>query len=98
MAKTPGPHPYLRSTNRAIIMLSAMRLSRMISSHLFEAYLECPWRTHNGPEGFDCLIIGQVFRWGQIRTQDALSVPQSPFDREIVLHGSRMSATSSFAI
>jgi hypothetical protein len=54
------------------------------------------WRTHNGPEGFDCLIIGKVFRWGQIRTQDALSVPQSPFDQETVLHGSRMSAMSSF--
>jgi hypothetical protein len=26
---------------------------------------------------------------------DALSVPQSPFDQEIVLHGSRMSAMSS---
>jgi hypothetical protein len=45
---------------------------------------------HNGPEGLDCLIIGKIFRWGQIRTQDALSVPQSPFDQEIVLHGSRI--------
>jgi hypothetical protein len=44
---------------------------------------------HNGPEGLDCLIIGKIFRWGQIRTQDALSVPQ-PFDQEIVLHGSRI--------
>jgi hypothetical protein len=32
--------------------------------------------------------------WGQIRPQDALSVPQSPFDQEIVLHGSRTSAIS----
>ena len=43
-------------------------------------------RTHNGPEGLDCLIIGKVFRWGQIRTQDALSVTQSPFDQAFVLH------------
>ncbi|HKB23129.1 MAG TPA: hypothetical protein VKC99_10160 [Methyloceanibacter sp.] len=35
------------------------------------------------------MSIGKVARWGQICPQDALSVPQSPFDYEIVLHGSR---------
>ena len=35
----------------------------------------------------DCLSIGKVARWGQIRPQDALSLPQSPFDYEIVMHG-----------
>jgi hypothetical protein len=38
------------------------------------------------------LSIGKVARWGQICPQDALSLPQSPFDYEIVLHGSRTSA------
>ena len=38
------------------------------------------WCTHNGAEGFDCFIIGKVSSWGQIRPQDTLSVPQSPFD------------------
>ena len=68
MAKTPGPHPYLRSTNRAIIMLSAMRLSRMISSHLFEAYLECPskcWlRAQNEP------ATGNLYaEWGRAQNE-----------------------------
>jgi hypothetical protein len=45
------------------------------------------WCTHNGAERFDCLVIGKVSSWGQIRPQDALSVPQSPFDHGIVLHG-----------
>src|SRR2546423_6400907 len=49
------------------------------------------WRAYEGPERFDCLSIGKVARWGQI-SQDALSLPQSPFDYEIVLHGSRTSA------
>jgi hypothetical protein len=35
------------------------------------------------------LIIGKVFRWGQIRPQDALSVPQSSFNQAIVLHGGK---------
>jgi hypothetical protein len=52
------------------------------------------WRTYEGPERFDCLSIGKVARWGQIRPQDAVSLPQSPFDYEIVLHGSRTSAIS----
>jgi len=52
------------------------------------------WRAYEGPERFDCLSIGKVARWGQIRPQDALSLPQSPFDYEIVLHGSRTSAIS----
>jgi hypothetical protein len=52
--------------------------------------------THNGPEGLDCLIIGKVFRWGQIRTHDALSVPQSPFDQAIVLHGSTSRRASPY--
>ena len=45
------------------------------------------WRAYEGPERFDCLSIGKVARWGQIRPQHALSLPQSPFDYEIVLHG-----------
>jgi hypothetical protein len=49
-------------------------------------YLPDLWRTHDGSQRLDCLIIGKVFRWRQIRTQDALSVPQSPFDQAIVLH------------
>jgi hypothetical protein len=44
------------------------------------------WRTHNGPQGLYCLIIGKVFRWRQIRTQGTQSVPQSPLDQAIVLH------------
>ena len=46
------------------------------------------------------ILVGTRFythdqgRWEQIRTQDALSVPQSPFDQAIVLHGSRTSAIS----
>ena len=51
-------------------------------------------RTHNGPEGLDRLIVGKIFRWGQICTQDALSVPQSPFYQAIVLHGSKTSPIS----
>ena len=45
------------------------------------------WRAYEGSERFDCLSIGKVARWGQIRPQHALSLPQSPFDYEIVLHG-----------
>jgi hypothetical protein len=44
------------------------------------------WRAYEGAERFDCLSIGKVARWGQICPQDALSVPQSPFDYEIILH------------
>jgi hypothetical protein len=52
------------------------------------------WRTYEGPERFDCLSVGKVARWGQIRPQDALSLPQSSFDYEIVLHEARTSAIS----
>jgi hypothetical protein len=38
------------------------------------------WRTHNGPEGLDGLVIGKVFRRRQIRAQDTLSFPQNSFD------------------
>src|SRR5262245_19297692 len=52
------------------------------------------WRAYEGPERFDCLSIGKVARWGQIRPQNALSLPQSPFDYEVVLHRSKTSAIS----
>src|SRR5215831_3485276 len=51
-------------------------------------------RAYEGPERFDCLSIGKVARWGQIRPQNALSLPQSPFDYEVVLHRSKTSAIS----
>ena len=35
-------------------------------------HLRC---TYEGPERFDRLSIGKVARWGQIRPQDALSLP-----------------------
>src|SRR4029450_13174932 len=49
------------------------------------------WRAYEGPERFDCLSIGKVARWGQICPQDALSLPQSPFDYE-------MSRTSAITV
>src|SRR5262245_11457010 len=52
------------------------------------------WRAYEGPERFDCLSIGKVARRGQIRPQNALSLPQSPFDYEVVLHRSKTSAIS----
>src|SRR6516165_2379383 len=36
------------------------------------------WRAYEGPERFDCLSIGKVARWGQIRPQDALSLHGNP--------------------
>src|SRR6516162_10497093 len=56
------------------------------------------WRAYEGPERFDCLSIGKVARWGQICPQDALSLPQSPFDYEIVLYGPRTSAISASSL
>src|SRR5262249_38617569 len=50
------------------------------------------WRAYEGPERFDCLSIGKVARWGQIRPQNALSLPQDPFN--YVLHRSKTSAIS----
>ena len=52
------------------------------------------WRAYEGPERFDCLSIGTVARWGQIRPQNALSLPQSPFDYKVALHRSRTLAIS----
>ena|SRR6516165_12388507 len=52
------------------------------------------WRAYEGPERFDCLSIGKVARWGQIRPQNALSLPQSPFDYKVALHRSRTLAIS----
>ena len=59
---------YLRSTNHATMTVSAMRLSTMISSHLFEAYLECPtkcWlRAQNEP------ATGNVYaEWGRAQNE-----------------------------